>query len=170
MKQIKIQTFRGHCYFLFNGWERGCVSIIFGFFWLLRLIFSLYYLIVSQISFFSLLFCFSWSALAHHKTGSGVPCEDCFLGLDFFFFLIYCCFEVWPFFIFMSCLRHNFTMNWLLLLFSFYIFESFGGDILKDANLDSHYYRQLPGRILSFNLLFLLGLCSLTHVIWMNCV
>lgn len=93
-----------------------------------------------------------------------------FPGTRFFFFLIYCCFEVWPFFIFMSCLRHNFTMNWLLLLFSFYIFESFGGDILKDANLDSHYYCQLPGRILSFNLLFLLGLCSLTHVIWMNCV
>ena len=142
------------------------MSIIFGFLLTAKtLIFSLYYLIVSQISFFSFLFCFSGSVLAHHKTGSGVPVKTVSWDLVVFFFLIYCCFEVWPFFIFMSCLRHTFTMNWLLLLFSFYIFESFGDDILKDANLDSHYYLQLPGRILSFNLLFLLGLCSLTHVI-----
>ena len=134
------------------------------------LIFSLYYLIVSEISFFSFLFCFSWSVLAHHKDWQWCTMWRLFSGTWFFFFLIYCCFEVWPFFIFMSCLRHNFTMNWLLLLFSFYIFESFGDDILKDANLDSHYYLQLPGRILSFNLLFLFGLCSLIHVIWMNCV
>lgn len=163
-KQIKIQTFSGHYYFFFNGWERGCVSIIFGFLLTAKTLIIFPLLSNCLTNFFPFSSAFLELSLLTTKIGNGVTCEDCFLGLDFFF-LIYCCFEVWPFFVFMSCLRHIFSMNLLLLLFSFYSFKLFGDDILKDADLDSHYYLQLPGRILPFNLLFIFGLCSLTYVI-----
>lgn len=88
-----------------------------------------------------------------------------FPGIWCFSSFIYSYFEVWSFFVFKSCLRHFFGIVFavvviVLCCFSSYISELFGENILNDVDVDSWRCLQLPGRSLSFNFLFLFGLCS----------